>query len=134
MRSFAGIRVTTDALVRRGDQVLLVRRKYPPPGWALPGGFLELGESLEDAVLRELEEETGLKGRILRQLHTYSDPARDPRGHTVTTVFLVAVHRSSKPRAADDAAGVSFFPLNRLPRPMAFDHGKIVRDYHAGRI
>lgn len=119
--------------MRRGREVLLVKRKNPPPGWALPGGFLEYGESLEEAVLRELKEETGLRGRIVRQMRTYSDPNRDPRGHTITTVFLIRVGKNAAPHAADDAAGAAFFPLHHLPRPMAFDHGKIVRDYRAGR-
>ena len=120
-------RVTVDAVVLndRGE-VLLVERRQEPPGWALPGGFVDAGESLEDAVVRELAEETGLRARGVRQLHTYSDPGRDPRHPTVSTVYLVQAEGTLVP--GDDAGDARFHPPDRLPAPMAFDHARIVAD------
>jgi ADP-ribose pyrophosphatase YjhB (NUDIX family) len=118
-------RVTVDALVRNAaGQVLLVRRTRTPAGWALPGGFVDAGESLEEAVARELAEETGLRALRVSQFHTYSDPHRDPRHATVSTVFLVEAEGS--PAAGDDAADARFYDPDRLPHPMAFDHADIV--------
>ncbi len=120
-------RLTVDAVVLNArDEVLLIERRNPPPGWALPGGFVDPGETLETAVARELREETGLRAGRVRQLHTYSDPERDPRHHTVSTVFLVEAE--GEPAAGDDAGRAEFFPLDRLPSPLAFDHGRILRD------
>ena len=125
-------RLTVDAVVMNGTgQVLLIERRNPPPGWALPGGFVDPGETLEAAVARELEEETGLKAREVRQFHTYSEPERDPRHHTVSTVFLVTA--DGRPRAADDAARVRFFAPDRLPEQIAFDHREILADVHRYR-
>ncbi len=120
--------LTVDAIV--GDEagrVLLVKRRYPPPGWALPGGFVDRGETVEDAVRRELMEETGVTLENLRQFHVYSDPTRDHRHHVVSVVFTAS--SSSPVRAGDDAAEAAFFPLDQLPEPMAFDHADIVRTY-----
>ena len=124
-------RLTVDAIVgyERG-RVLLVKRRHDPQGWALPGGFVDVGETLEKAVVRELAEETGLRALAVRQWHTYSDPARDPRHHTVSTVFLVDA--DGEPLAADDALDARYFPLSSLPEPMAFDHARIVRDVRRG--
>ena len=124
-------RLTVDllALNERGE-VLLVRRRFPPPGWALPGGFVEWGETLEEAVLREALEETGLHATLVRQLHTFSDPGRDPRGHTVSTVFLARA--TGMPRAGDDAGEARFFPRDRIPEEMAFDHARILGSFFAG--
>ncbi len=118
-------RFTADALVVRGDNVLLIRRgREPFQGyWALPGGFIDAGETMAEAALRELKEETGLKGRNARLLRVMDDPRRDPRGHTVTFVFLVDA--SGEPKGSDDAAEAAFHPLNHLP-PLAFDHGEIL--------
>jgi 8-oxo-dGTP diphosphatase len=128
-------RLTVDAVVMNdhGD-VLLIKRRNPPLGWALPGGFVDAGETLEVAVARELTEETGLMVHSVRQFHTYSDPARDPRHHTVSTVFQVGA--SGEPRAGDDAIDAAYFPPDALPKPVVFDHARIIADVvqgHAGR-
>jgi len=114
-----------------GDRIVLIRRRNPPHGWALPGGFLEYGESLEAAAVREAKEETGLDVELVQQLHTYSDPSRDPRGHTVSTVFIARAR--GMPRAGDDAGEAQVFTLTELPSPLAFDHEKILADYLAWR-
>jgi len=110
---------------RRG--IILVERKNPPYGWALPGGFVNYGESLEDAATREAREETSLQIELISQLQTYSDPDRDPRGHTISTVY-VATARGS-PRAEDDAKAIGIFTPEEINFPLAFDHQKIVTDY-----
>ncbi len=123
---------SVDAIIEaRPGHVLLVRRRFEPIGWALPGGMVEAGESLEDACRREVLEETALTIHDLRQMHTYSDPSRDPRQPTVSTVF--AARASGQPRAGDDAAEVAFFPLEALPRDLCFDHPAILEDYGTGR-
>ncbi len=120
-------RVTVDAVVLNGrGEVLLIERRNDPPGWALPGGFVDAGETLERAAARELEEETGLRAESLTQFHTYSDPHRDPRHPTVSTIFLVRA--AGRPVAGDDAGRAEFFPLDGLPEPLAFDHGRILTD------
>ncbi len=109
-----------------GDRVVLVRRKYPPPGWALPGGFVELGETVEAAAVREAREETGLDVTLEELLYVYSDPRRDPRRHTLSVVFLGRA--SGEPVGADDAAEARAFPWTQLPSPLAFDHADILGD------
>lgn len=109
-------------------RVLLVRRKHAPfeGMWAFPGGFINMDESLEDAARRELLEETGVKAARLEQVHTFGAPDRDPRGRTITVLYLARVDFSRvKPQAADDAEAVGWYYLDRPPR-MAFDHGKIL--------
>ncbi len=128
---YKGPRVTVDAIVVREGCVLLVRRRWPPPGWALPGGFVDLGETVEHAVARETLEETGLVVTRLRQLHAYSDPKRDPRHHTVGVIF--EVETSGEPVAGDDAAECRLFPLDALPPDLAFDHRAIVEDFKRRR-
>ena len=107
--------------------IILIKRKNIPQGWALPGGFVDYGESLEAAAVREAKEETGLDIRLIRQLHTYSDPARDPRHHTISTVFLARA--SGTPAAADDAEEIGIFAEDNLPQPLMFDHREILTDY-----
>lgn len=117
---------TVDIVLERDGAVLLIARKNPPFGWALPGGFVDEGETVEAAAAREALEETGLEVRLQALLHVYSDPARDPRKHTLSTVFIVSA--LGTPKAGDDAGEVRFFPLEALPE-LAFDHAHILADY-----
>jgi ADP-ribose pyrophosphatase YjhB (NUDIX family) len=117
---------TADVVVIRNGAVLLIRRKNPPEGYALPGGFIDYGETAEAAAVRELAEETGLEALSLQLLGVYSDPNRDPRFHTLTVVFIGQVEGTLK--AGDDAAEAQWFPLTRLPEPIAFDHRQIIAD------
>lgn len=119
---------TVDIIIEVEDRgIVLIRRRNPPIGWALPGGFVDYGESLEEAAAREAREETSLEVDHLRQMHTYSRPDRDPRQHTITTVFIA--RGLGVPRAADDAAGIGCFTQDKLPGPLMFDHGEILDDY-----
>jgi 8-oxo-dGTP diphosphatase len=109
-----------------GDRVVLVRRRNPPHGWAIPGGFVDDGEPLAVAAAREAEEETGLSVTLLEQFHSYSDPARDPRRHTISTVFLALAE--GEPRGGDDAAEARAFAWDALPSPIVFDHREVLGD------
>jgi 8-oxo-dGTP diphosphatase len=121
---------TVDLLLTLTDgRIVLVRRKYPPLGWALPGGFAEIGETLGAAARREALEETGLRVELIEQFFTYSDPARDPRRNTLSTVYLARAE--GQPRGGDDAAEAVAFELDALPSPLCFDHGRILADYRA---
>lgn len=117
---------TVDIIIEVDGGIVLIERKNPPFGWALPGGFVDYGESLEAAAQREALEETGLEVELLRQLHTYSDPQRDQRFHTISTVFVAAA--KGTPQPGDDARQAKVFQREDLP-PLAFDHGKILDDY-----
>lgn len=119
---------TVDIIIEVGDQgIVLIKRKNYPHGWALPGGFVDYGESVEAAAAREAREETSLRVSSLRQFRVYSDPQRDPRQHTMSVVFIARGEGTA--RAADDAADLGIFTQVSLPQPLAFDHEKILRDY-----
>jgi ADP-ribose pyrophosphatase YjhB (NUDIX family) len=122
--------VTVDLIIEVSDGLVLVERRYPPPGWALPGGFVEPGESLAVAAMREAKEETSLDVDLMEQFFAYSDPGRDPRGPTVSVVFLG--RGRGVPVAADDAAQVGVFSFDGLPA-LAFDHAGILDDYRRYR-
>ncbi len=119
---------TVDIIIETEGGIVLIERKNPPFGWAIPGGFVDYGESFEDAARREAKEETGLTVTLQRQLHTYSDPNRDARQHTASTVFIATA--SGQPVAADDAQKAEIFFEHNLPQ-LAFDHAKILSDYFA---
>ncbi len=121
---------TVDIIIEVGTKIVLIKRKNPPYGWALPGGFVDYGESYETAAAREAEEETGLVVQNLKQFRTYSDPDRDPRQHTASTIFIAQA--DTEPVAGDDAAEAELFTEGNLP-DLAFDHGKIVADYFAAK-
>ena len=108
------------------EGIILIKRKNPPLKWALPGGFVDYGESLEDAAVREAKEETFLDVKLQRQFHSYSDPSRDPRQHNITTVFIALAE--GNPRAGDDAEEAALFHEGNLPE-LAFDHARILKDY-----
>ena len=126
---------TVDIIIEIMDKnekkVVLIQRKNPPYGWAIPGGFVDYGETLEHAAVREALEETSLHVELVRQFHTYSDPSRDPRLHTVTTVFIAKA--AGKPVGMDDAAEAEIFGRGEIPVNMAFDHASILDDYFSGR-
>ncbi|MFN3926700.1 MAG: NUDIX domain-containing protein [Pseudanabaenaceae cyanobacterium] len=116
-------------LVDRPHQpIVLIERKHPPYGWALPGGFVDYGESLESAARREAKEETGLDILLVNLFHAYSKPDRDEHQHTISVVFLAET--TGEPHARNDAKGVGAFFLWALPQPLCFDHGQILRDYY----
>lgn len=128
MPEYRNPKPTVDAIIELpGDRIVLIRRKNPPLGWALPGGFVDEGESLGHACVREAKEETGLDVTLQEQLFTYSDPARDPRQHTISTVFHTTAQ--GEPVGADDAAEARPFPLDALPQPLCFDHQEILSDF-----
>lgn len=121
---------TVDIIIELQDHansIVLIERKNKPFGWALPGGFVDEGEALETAAIREAKEETTLEVTLTTQLKSYSDPTRDPRFHTISTVFIATA--PGDPVAADDAENVAIHPLDQLPECLAFDHRKILDDY-----
>lgn len=120
--------LTVDIIIEIDSGIVLIQRKNPPFGWALPGGFVDYGETLEAAAVREAREETSLKVQLQEQFHAYSDPRRDPRHHTVSTVFIAIA--SGTPVAADDALQAMIVYPDSLPTPVVFDHPDILRDYY----
>ena len=127
MTAYRNPLLTVDAIIEIDNGLVLIERKNPPHGWALPGGFVDYGESLEAAVIREAREETSLDIELVEQFHVYSDPDRDPRRHTVSVVFIA--RSAGQPRAADDARQAIIVTPSTLPEPLAFDHGRILSDY-----
>ena len=119
--------LTVDIIIEIDDGIVLIERKNIPHGWAIPGGFVDYGESVETAAVREAKEETSLDVVLTEQFYTYSDPRRDARHHTVSTVFIATAN--GKPRGADDAKVARLFRENDLPQPIVFDHEQILRDY-----
>lgn len=122
---------TVDVVIEVKGGIVLIRRRNPPPGWALPGGFVDYGETVEAAAIREAKEETGLEVRLTRLLGVYSDPNRDPRHHTISTIFVAEA--SGTPVGGDDAAEAAVFTEITLPPDIAFDHRKILGDYFRTR-
>jgi 8-oxo-dGTP diphosphatase len=122
---------TVDIIIELIDRphrpIALIERLNPPYGWAIPGGFVDYGESLETAAKREAEEETGLLVELIEQFHVYSDPTRDPRQHTISVVFLATA--TGNPQAGDDAKHLDIFEFWRIPPNLCFDHAIILRDY-----
>lgn len=131
VRAFRNPVPTVDVIIEVGEGIVLIRRRNPPPGWALPGGFVDYGESLEAAAVREAREETSLDVTLTGQLGAYSDPSRDPRQHTISVVFTARA--SGTPRGADDAVEAGVFTRDALPAELAFDHGRILGDYFERR-
>jgi 8-oxo-dGTP diphosphatase len=119
--------LTVDIIIETSQGIVLIERKNSPYGWALPGGFVDYGETLEHAAKREAREETALLVELIEQFHTYSDPSRDPRHHTVSTVFIAKGNHL--PIGGDDARRAAIFKLTDLPSPLVFDHSDIINDY-----
>ena len=123
--------LAADAIIELTDHpgrpIVLIERKNPPYGWAIPGGFVDVGEIVERAAVREAREEVSLDVRLIALLGIYSDPRRDDRGHTVTAVYVAEA--AGNPVAADDAKNCRIFKLDELPEPLAFDHAQVLADY-----
>jgi 8-oxo-dGTP diphosphatase len=121
--------LTVDIIIEMRDGgVVLIERENFPQGWALPGGFVDYGESVETAAVREAKEETCLNVQLIEQFHAYSDPRRDPRHHTVSIVFIATANGT--PRGGDDAKVARVFGENEIPNPVVFDHAHILREYY----
>jgi len=123
---------TVDIIIEiESKGIVLIKRKNPPYGWAIPGGFVDYGESLEEAAVREAREETNLDVKLMGQFHTYSDPNRDPRHHSISTAYIAKA--KGIPKAKDDALEIGIFNESNLPDEIAFDHRSILKDYFKSR-
>lgn len=121
---------TADMIIYDPERgIVLVKRRFPPPGWALPGGFVDYGERVERAAVREALEETGLEVELKGLVGVYSDPTRDPRQHTISTVYWGICAEPGRVKGGDDAAEARFFPPEALPEEIAFDHAKVIDDF-----
>ena len=120
-------KIAADIIIECEGKVILIKRKFPPYGWALPGGFLEYGETVEQTARREAKEETCLDLVDVKQFHTYSAPSRDLRWHTISVIFTAK--GVGMPQAADDASELKLYTLDNLPEPICFDHKKVLEDY-----
>jgi 8-oxo-dGTP diphosphatase len=116
-----------DLIIEMQQGIVVIKRATEPRGWALPGGGVDEGETVEEAAVREAREETSLDIDLVEQFGVYSDPTRDPRRHTLSVVFIAQAH--GVPVAANDAAEAIVVPLSALPSPLCFDHARIVSDY-----
>ena len=127
--------IAADAIIELIDRpersIVLIERKNPPFGWAIPGGFVDIGETVEAAAVREAREEVSLEVELVSLLGLYSHPQRDPRGHTITAVYIA--HARGTPVAADDAQNLAIFTIDKLPSPLAFDHAQVLADYRHWR-
>ncbi|MFK5913527.1 MAG: NUDIX hydrolase [Woeseiaceae bacterium] len=127
--------IAADAIIELTDKpnrpIVLIERKNPPYGWAIPGGFMDIGERLEVCAVREAKEEVCLEVTLKALLGMYSDPSRDDRGHTVTAVYVAEA--TGEPEAADDAKNLAIFDIDNLPEPLAFDHAQVLEDYRKFR-
>jgi len=124
--------LAADAIIELVDEknelgIVLIERKNPPYGWAIPGGFVDVGETIEQAAIREMKEEVCLDVELECLLGLYSDPVRDKRGHTATAIYIAQA--KGMPKAADDAKTVAVFKLDALPTELAFDHAQVLQDY-----
>jgi 8-oxo-dGTP diphosphatase len=119
--------IAADIITEIGDKIVLIERRNFPPGWAIPGGFVDFGETVEDAAIREAREEISLEVEIRALLGVYSRPDRDPRGQTITVVYVARA--SGTPRGADDAKNARLCDPRNPPTPLAFDHAEILADY-----
>ena len=122
---------TVDIIIEMDGGIVLIHRRNEPRKWALPGGFVDYGETLEEAAAREAKEETSIEVSELKQFHAYSDPKRDERSHTISIVFTAK--GVGAPRAADDADDIGVFTRDNLPADLAFDHAQILDDYFNNR-
>jgi len=124
--------IAADTIIELVDEnneigIVLIERKNPPYGWAIPGGFVDVGETIEQAAVREAKEEVCLDVKLCCLLGLYSDPSRDDRGHTATAIYIATAN--GLPQAADDAKNVAVFPLDQFPAKLAFDHTQVLQDY-----
>ncbi|MBI4384113.1 MAG: NUDIX hydrolase [Nitrospinae bacterium] len=127
MKKYKNPTPTVDIIIEIQGAIILIERVNPPHGWALPGGYVDYGETLEAAAIREAREETSLGVELIGQFHTYSDPKRDSRRHNISTVFIARAE--GVPMAASDAKNIGTFTRDRLPSPIVFDHAEILADY-----